>query len=303
MDIRKTTCYGCSVDHPSQVQHMQLGGCLAEGLQYHDSDSMQWYEFRKEEGEVDGDSVATCCVEEEEEEEKTMEPDDDDHLVIGEGPYAASTPIQLLNAPAVRPHFNASVEPSLVAEVQKAFKKIEDAFKRRLPFIKLMEYVDTEKKLLALWSIVDKHFSRSSEGHIKCQRWLMNFFYKNCQMKEQCVGEAAANTLYMSELVKEMVLEAGEVDCAICELHEKVEEHPAFVSLWEDITGVSGWLEPTEMMSRFVTEDLLKARQREIYLHAAEEELSLLPDDVKSLIVDVFAYNLQKKKKKGNGLK
>ena len=27
---KPATCYGCQVDHPSQKQHMGLGGCLAE---------------------------------------------------------------------------------------------------------------------------------------------------------------------------------------------------------------------------------------------------------------------------------
>ena len=27
-----STCYGCQVDHPSQKQHMGLGGCLVEDM-------------------------------------------------------------------------------------------------------------------------------------------------------------------------------------------------------------------------------------------------------------------------------
>lgn len=26
----KPSCYGCEIDHPSQVQHMSLGGCLSD---------------------------------------------------------------------------------------------------------------------------------------------------------------------------------------------------------------------------------------------------------------------------------
>jgi len=29
-DMEHSVCYGCFVDHPSQIQHMGLGGCLSQ---------------------------------------------------------------------------------------------------------------------------------------------------------------------------------------------------------------------------------------------------------------------------------
>lgn len=157
---------------------------------------------------------------------------------------------------------------NLATVVLVELKKIESAFLRRLPFVQLLEYIDSKEKLLALWPIVDRQFFRSNfhcMEQYNCQRWLLNYLHRNCILSEE--KNEHVDTLYMEKLVREMLMEAEDVNWIITDLHEAVEDHPAFHDLWKGITHVElRAADPTnatisvkeELKSRFMTLDQLK---------------------------------------------
>lgn len=193
---------------------------------------------------------------------------------------------------------------TMVDGIQTSLNSIKSIFERRLPFIELVEYINSEKKLLALWPIVDGHFYRSNhffKQYLNCQRWLMKYMYKNCKISAG--NKEEVNFHYMNKLVRELLLEAEEVESIFADLYDSIEfDYSAFHDLWEKITGVTLYSGNSiidarisvkaEIKSKFMTLDAFYHEQKQLYLHRAEKELSDLPDDVKTAVLDVFADNL-----------
>lgn len=192
---------------------------------------------------------------------------------------------------------------TLAIEVRAALKKIESRFLNRLPFIQLLEYIDSRNRLLALWPIIDRQFNRSNLSttqYSNCLRWLLTYMYKNCVLSNDV--DDHIDTRYMEKLVKEVIVEAEDIDWLITDLYESVEDSLAFQDFWKSITGVNLHADDPrdvtisvkeELKSRFITPSQQVQEKKELYLHQAEKDLCKLSDcDVKALILDVFAENI-----------